>query len=56
MIQVKEFSGYEIDLAINEFIKENEGIKVIDIKYTATEDLYRNEYVSFALLIYKKAD
>ena len=68
MIQVKEFSntlrydstnqewhGRSLEKAINEFLKNNPDIKLIDIKYS--QSVYGNDDIdstSCALVIYEK--
>ncbi|MDO3393399.1 sporulation protein Cse60 [Ligilactobacillus sp. 110_WCHN] len=69
MIQVKEFSntlrydstnqewhGRSLEKAINEFLKNNPDIKLIDIKYSQATDGYSEDIysTSCALVIYEK--
>lgn len=69
MIQVKEFSntlrydstnqewhGQSLEKEINQFLKDNPDIKLIDIKYSQAIDGYANDIdsTSHALIIYEK--
>lgn len=69
MIQVKEFSntlrydstdqewhGQSLEKSINQFLKDNPDIKLIDIKYSQATDGYSDDIYSTsqALVIYEK--
>ena len=57
MIRVKEFYTYNstgIESQINDFLKNNIFIEVVDIKYNVVYNSRYDNYRSSALLIYKE--